>query len=221
MIGSGKLKKALTVANIVAQKITRVLFKGEFYQAFREPQNKGVWFIWGGSGSGKSYFLMMLAKEFARCNLKTFYNLLEEELDDSDFIERTNTVGMNAVKEHYKAASYNYEQLCQYLDTRGNKVDVLFIDSGIYFFKSFEQYLEFKRKYRNKIIVISGHAQGGNPRSELEKSLMYDAKQKIFCTGYLASCKGRTIGPNGGLYIIWQEGYEKIRGSLKQDPEND
>ena len=211
------LKKALTVANILAQQITRVPFTGDFFQAFRQPQNKGVWFIWGGSGSGKSYFLMMLAKAFALCNLKTFYNLLEEETDDSDFIERTENVGMTDVKSHYNAASYNYEQLCEYLDRRTTKVDVLFIDSGIYFFKSFEQYLEFKRKYRKKIIVISGHAQGNNPRSELERSIMFDAKQKIFCTGYLASCKGRTIGPNGGLFIIWQEGYEKLRGTQQKE----
>jgi len=211
------LKKALTAANIQAQKIVRVAFTGAFFQAFRQPQNKGVWFIWGGSGSGKSYFLMQLAKAFALCGLYVFYNLLEEETDDSDFIERNETVGMGDVKERYKAASYSYEQMCSYLDRRGNNTEVLFIDSGIYFFKSFDQYLEFKRKYRRKIIVISGHAQGGNPRAEIEKSFMFDAKQKIFCNGYLASCKGRTIGPNGGLYIIWQEGYEKLRGTTSKD----
>lgn len=213
---SVKLKKALTVANIISQTIIRVLFIGAFFQAFRHPQNKGVWFVWGGSGSGKSYFLMQLAKEFARAGLKVFYNLLEEELDDSDFIERTENVGMSDVQDRYSAATYNFEALNEFLDKR-NSPDVVFIDSGIYFFKSFEQYLEFKRKYKNKIIVISGHAQGSNPRSEIEKSFMFDAKQKIFCTGYLASCKGRTIGPNGGLYIIWQEGYEKLRGTEKND----
>lgn len=205
------MKKALTVANIVNQKIERIPFKGEMYQAFKEPQNKGVWFVWGSSASGKSTFLLQLAKEFAKTR-KAFYNLLEEETDDSDFIERNEIVGMSDVKDNFLASGYDYEQMCAYLDKRGSP-EVVFIDSGIYFFKSFEQYLDFKRKYRKKIIVISGHAQGNNPRSELEKSIMFDAKQKVFVNGYQAICKGRTIGPNGGTYIIWQEGYDKLRGS--------
>jgi hypothetical protein len=209
------LKKALNVANILNQKIERIPFKGEMYQAFKEPQNKGVWFVWGASASGKSTFLLQLAKEFAKTE-DTFYNLLEEETDDSDFIERNEIVGTSDVKDNFLASSYDYEQMCTYLDKRGSP-DVVFIDSGIYFFKSFEQYLEFKRKYRKKIIVISGHAQGSNPRSELEKSIMFDAKQKVFVTGYLAACKGRTIGPNGGLYTIWEEGYKKLRGEHQQD----
>lgn len=209
------LKKALNVANILNQKIERIPFEGEMYQAFKEPQNKGVWFVWGASASGKSTFLLQLAKEFAKTQ-DTFYNLLEEETDDSDFIERNEIVGTSDVKDHFLASSYDYDQMCAYLDKRGSP-DVVFIDSGIYFFKSFEQYLEFKRKYRKKIIVISGHAQGNNPRSELEKSIMFDAKQKVFVTGYLAACKGRTIGPNGGIYVIWKEGYEKLRGQQQQD----
>lgn len=204
------LKKALNVANILNQKIERIPFEEEMYQAFKEPQNKGVWFVWGASASGKSTFLLQLAKEFAKTR-KTFYNLLEEETDDSDFIERNEIVGTSDVKENFLASSYSYDQMCAYLD-KSRFTDVVFIDSGIYFFKSFEQYLEFKRKYRKKIIVISGHAQGNNPRSELEKSIMFDAKQKVFVTGYQAACKGRTIGPNGGFYTIWKEGYEKLRG---------
>jgi predicted PilT family ATPase len=61
-----KLKKALNVANILNQKIERIQFKGEMYEAFKEPQNKGVWFVWGASASGKSTFLLQLAKEFAK-----------------------------------------------------------------------------------------------------------------------------------------------------------
>lgn len=207
-----KLKKALTVANILNQTINRVLFRNAFFEAFRHPQNKGVWFCWGGSGSGKSTFLMKLAKEFAECGLQVFYNLLEEETDDSDVVERTELVGMSDVKGKFLMQSYNYDQLCAYLDKR-NSPDVVFIDSGIYFFKSFEQYLQFKQKYKKKIIVISGHARGKNPKTDLEDRIMFDAKQKVFISGYLAACKGRTIGPNGGLYIIYQEGYEKLRGT--------
>ncbi len=204
------MKKALTVANILNQKVERIPFEGEWYQAFRQPQNKGVWFIWGSSGGGKSYFVMQLAKELAKYK-KVLYNVLEEETDDTDFIDRTEALAMNEVAENYLAQRYEYKELVEYLQKR-NSPDVVIIDSLTYFLNSFDDYMKLKRQFKNKIFIFTGHAQGANPRSELETRVQFDAKMKIFVNGYLASCKGRTIGPNGGHYISWKEGYEKIRG---------
>lgn len=205
------MKKALTVANIQSQKITRIQFKGKFFDAYRQPQNKGVWFIWGGSSSGKSSKVMQLAKELAQTE-DTLYNLLEEETDDSDFIERVELFEMHEVKDRFKVVKYTLEELTEYLKKR-NAPKVIIIDSATYFFKNFGEYKQFKEANKRKIIIITGHAQGNNPRSELEKDIMFDAKQKIFVNAFLSICKGRTIGPNGGLYIVWQEGYEKARGT--------
>jgi len=206
-----KLKKVLTVANIQNQSIDRIPFEGDWYKAFKEPQNKGVWFIWGGSGSGKSTFQMMLAKEFAKTE-KVFYNLLEEETDDSDFVERTELCRMNEVADNFNVQRYNYEELCAYLDKRGSP-KVIVIDSITYFTKDFSKYMDIKEKFPDKIFIISGHADGKNPRSKIEEDIMYDAKMKIFVSGYLATCKGRTIGPNGGLFVIWKEGYKRLQGA--------
>jgi uridine kinase len=209
------LLKALTVANIVNQAITRILFTGVWYQAFKQPQDKGVWFIWGGSGSGKSTFILMLAKALALLGLKVFLNLCEEETDDSDFIDRMEMQTMSDVKDNFLAMSYNYADMLVYLK-RKNSPKVVIIDSATYFFDSFEQYKDFKRMFRNKIIIITGHARGQNPKFELEDRIMYDAKMKIYVNGYLALCKGRTIGPNGGRFIIWQEGYDDLHGTSPQ-----
>lgn len=205
-----KLRKALTVANILNQKVERIPFEGSWYQAFKEPQSKGVWFIWGSSGGGKSYFVMQLAKELAKTR-KVLYNVLEEETDDTDFIDRTQELGLNEVSKNYLAARYEYEELREYLQKR-NSPDVVIIDSLTYFCNSFEDYMRLKRQFKNKIFIFTGHAQGSNPRSELETKVQFDAKMKIFVNGYLATCKGRTIGPNGGQFITWKEGYEKARG---------
>ncbi len=206
------LLKALTVANIINQAIKRILFTGDWYQAFKNPQDKGVWFVWGGSGSGKSTFILMLCKALAKLEFKVFLNLCEEETDDSDFIDRVNQLQMNEVSDNFAARSYNYEQMIAYLQKRASP-KVVVIDSATYFFESFEQYKAFKAMFRNKIIIITGHARGNNPKFELEDRIMYDAKMKVFVNGYLALCKGRTIGPNGGRFIIWQEGYEQIHGN--------
>ncbi|MNP98700.1 hypothetical protein D3C85_113220 [compost metagenome] len=209
------IKKALTVANVINQKVTLINFSehaNELYQAFGNPQNKGVWFVWGGSGSGKSSIVLDITKAFCR-DLKAIHNELEEDLDDIDFINRLKLKNMQDVKDNFLTAHYNHDELCAYLDKRGSP-KVVIINSATYFFKDLQQYHEFAKKYkRRKIIIITGMAKGNNPYSELETKIMYDANKKIFCSGYLAACKGRTIGPNGGTYVIWQEGYEKLRGA--------
>lgn len=208
------MKKALTIANIQSQKVNRIPFTGQWYEAFGKPQNKGVWFIWGGSGSGKSTFLMMLAKEMAK-NEKVLYNLLEEEPSDSDYIERTHLVEMHDVAGNFLTASYTPEELEAYLNKR-NSPKVIIIDSLVYFTKEYTTYLALKRKFKNKVFIISGHANGKHPRTKLEEDVMFDARMKIFISGYLASCKGRTIGPNGGNFTIWQEGYDKLIGIIQE-----
>lgn len=205
-----KLKKVLTVANIQAQKIVRVPFEGDFYQAFGEPQNRGVWFIWGGSASGKSTFIMQLAKEFAK-TFKVFYNILEEDTDDSDFIDRTLLCNMHEVMDNFLTASYDFNELWEYLEKRGSP-KVVIIDSLIYMTKDFDQYYQLKKRFKDKIFIMTGHAKGKNPSTDFQERIMFDAKMKIFVSGFLATCKGRTIGPNGGEYIIWPKGYEKLRG---------
>ncbi len=208
------LKRALTVANIQNQKTFRIHFFDEFLDAFGEPQDRGVWFIWGGSGSGKSTFVMMLAKALTFF-YKTLYNLLEEEVDDSDYIDRTIFLKMNEIKKgQFLTAAYNYDDLVTYLKKR-NSAKVIIIDSITYFKIDFEKYLKLKRQFKNKIFIIVGHADGKRPRTKFEEDIMYDAKMKIFIDGYQALCKGRTIGKNGGIFTIWEEGYQKLQGSKR------
>lgn len=213
------LPKALTVANILNQSVTRIEFKDEWYEAFKEPQDRGVWFIWGTSGSGKSTFVLQTCKALALLGLKVFLNLLEEETDDTDFIDRIALIEMTDVKDNFLARTYNYEELITYL-SRKNSPKVVVIDSATYFFENFDQYKDLKKRFKDKIIIITGHANGKNPKHALEDAIMYDAKMKIYINGYLALCKGRTIGPNGGRFIIWQSGYDKAHGNSTQNQQS-
>lgn len=205
------LLRVLTVANIINQNVKRIQFTGKWFDAFKQPQDKGVWFIWGTSGSGKSTFILMLCKILALLEYKVFLNLLEEETDDTDFIDRIALLDMNEVQNSFWVRTYDYKDLCAYLK-KNSKIKVVVIDSATYFFENFEQYKAFKKMFKDRIIIITGHAQGKNPKSALEDSIMYDAKMKIFVNGYLALCKGRTIGPNGGEFIIWEQGYNRLNG---------
>lgn len=183
----------------------------KFEEAFGRPQSRGIWFVWGGSASGKSSFVMQLLKELAVKN-KSFYNLLEEDYDDASFIERTELFQMDHVASNFSVQGYTFEELNEHLDKKAS-AKVVVIDSATYFFKNFAQYLELKRKYKDKTFIITGHAQGANPRSELEKDIMYDAYMKIRVDAFCAYCKGRSIGRNGGKFIIYKKKYEELMGA--------
>jgi hypothetical protein len=217
------LKKALGVGQILNTKVTLFDLQAvdeNLYQALGNVPVRGVWFVWGGSGSGKSSFVMDVVKAYCS-QYKALHNELEEEIDDHDFIERVKLKNMQDVRGKYTAASYNLKQLTQYLEGKYSP-EIVLINSATYLFKTLDEYFEFVRRFkRRKVIIITGMAKGKNPYTELETRIMYDANKKVFCEGYLASCKGRTIGPNGGRYIIWAEGYEKLHGVQDNEKKSD
>ena len=52
-------------------------FEGALQEAFGQPEQNGVWFIWGRSGNGKTSFVLQLCKELTRYG-KVAYDSLEE-----------------------------------------------------------------------------------------------------------------------------------------------
>jgi hypothetical protein len=205
------MKKVLNIANVQNQLVNKLQLSGAFLDAFGNPQDRGVWFVWGASASGKSSFLMQLAKTFAELDLKVLYNLLEEEPSDSDYIDRTKLFNMQDHKTKFYTASYTPSELKAHL--KSSRTKVVFIDSLPYFTKDWQTYMDLKRSFPSMIFVFSAHAKGKNPKTDIEDRVMFDAKMKIYIEGYLATCKGRTIGANGGQFIIYKEGYEKLHGN--------
>ncbi len=215
------MAKVASINNLYSAKVTRMKLSEPFFQAFGEPQDFGVWFMWGASGCGKSSFVMQLIKELAK-KYPVLHNSLEEDLEDAEYLDRLKMFSMHDVARNYNSAQYNPEQLDAYL--KGNnkyRHKVIVIDSAHYFFKSFQQYRDFKAKWisniadkdKKRIIILTGSSDGKHPDSQLLKEIMRDAKMKILVSGYCAYCKGRTIGPNGGQYIIYKKGYEALHGS--------
>ena len=90
---------------------------------------------------------------------------------------------------------------------------VMIIDSFQYTQMTYKQYIEFKQKHRNKLIIFISHADGKMPAGRSAKSVMYDASLKIWVEGYKAFSKGRYIGATGE-YVIWPEGSIKYWGTL-------
>lgn len=210
------LRKVLSVTDVTSIKIEQIKFSGRFYDVFGNPQNKGRWFIWGSSGSGKSSFIMQLTKEFSQTH-KTLLVSNEEERTDEAFQDRFNLFHMQDVKSNLQIIDKeSLEDLTERLKKR-NSAQVVIIDSVPYMFlykgKTIADYFQFIEDFKDKLIIFIGHAEGKNPATEFEKRVMYDATQKVFVSGYVATNKGRKFGPNSNQFIIWKKGYDDLMGA--------
>ena len=207
--GRIKKPKSKSVSNVLDTKHKTFAFDGEWQEAFNQPEDRGVWIVWGHSSNNKSEFAMQFAKYMTRFG-KVLYNSLEEGTSKSmkDRIIRNNMIDVNL---RFNVVSDNLEQLQERLDsTRSPKIVI--IDSLQYFDMNLVKYKAFKEKYKSKTIIFISHAEGKAPLGRLGKHIMYDAYIKIQIEGSQAISKGREIGPNGGIYTIWEDGAEKFYG---------
>ena len=85
---------------------------------------------------------------------------------------------------------------------------------------TYKQYIAFKAKHKNKLIIFISHADGKQPAGRSAKSVMYDASLKIWIEGYRAISKGRFIGNNGGTFTIWKDGSARYWGESIEYSQN-
>lgn len=210
MAGESRIKRALTVNQVLDQNFQLLPFEDQWYQAFRNPEKSGVWFIWGNSGNGKTAFMLQLAKELCRFG-RVLYNSLEEGSGHT-MAESFKREGMGSVKGKFLLACESIEDLDRRLKRRKSP-DFIMIDSYQYTQMSFKEYLAFKSRHPDKLLIFISQADGKKPMGRAAVSVMYDASLKIWVEGLKAFSKGRYIGPNGGTYIIHKEGAAEYHGT--------
>ena len=213
-----KIKKALSVSNVMSMKYETIPFTGAWLDAFDEPERTGVWIIWGTSGSGKSSFAMMLCEELCKHG-KVLYNSIEEGtgLSLKSRLERLNIADMG---RRFNVVCEDMDALSKRL-LRRRSADFVVIDSFQHAGIDYHQYLEFRKKHPNKLLVFISHADGKRPSGRSARSVLFDANLKIHVEGFRAKSNGRYIGKNGGIFTIWNEGQWKFWGDNEQLKNND
>ncbi len=203
-----KLQRALSVSDLLNKKYKVLPLSPKWHDAFDEPESTGVWFVWANSGNGKTTFVLELCKELCRFG-RVAYNSLEEG-SAKTMQDAYKRVGMATAKKKLLLLNESMEDL----DTRlslPKSPEFIVIDSFQYAQMSFAQYLLFKRKHKNKLIVIISQAEGKQPSGRAAKAVMYDAALKIWVEGHRAYSKGRYIGAKG-TYDIWRDGVSIYHG---------
>lgn len=207
-------RNAKGVREMLSMKFDTLPFEGVWQDAFGRPERRGVWFVWGNSGNGKTSFVMQLCKYLCRFG-RVAYNSMEEGacLTMQDTLRR---FGMMEVNRRFLLINNeNMEQLSLRLK-RQKAPDFVVIDSFQYTQMTYRQYIEFKEQHRNKLIIFISHAKGRLPKGRSGESVMFDASLKIYVEGYRAFSKGRFIGPKGH-YDIWPEEAARYWGEVNSD----
>lgn len=200
--------RAVSVAQVLSKKRKLMPFEGEFYEAFGCPEMTGAWIIWGGSGSGKTTFVMQLCKYLTKFG-RVCYNSMEE--GDSESIKLAfQRVGMSEVKR--KLILLDNEPIQELKDRlRKHKApNIVVIDSLQYSGMNYTEYKKLRDEFKNVLFLIISHADGKEPSGKVAKQVRYDAFVKIRVEGYKAFAASRYGG--GEPYVIWHEGADKYHG---------
>ena len=202
-------RNAKGVRELLSMKFEILDFGGAWVDAFGTPERRGVWMVWGNTGNGKTSFVMQLCKELCRFG-RVAYDSLEEGacLTMQNTLRRFNMQEVN--RRFLLLDAEPLDQLSLRLK-RQKAPDFVVIDSLQYTQISYAQYIKFKEKHRNKLIIFISHASGKNPDGRVAKKVAFDASLKIYVEGYRAFSKGRFIGPIGH-YDIWPEEAAIYRG---------
>jgi hypothetical protein len=203
------MKKGLSVTDLLSMKKKVFEFTDEWYDAFGCPGIHGIWFMYGNSSSGKTSFSLQLAKYLSQFD-RVVFDSLEEEFE-ATLQNACKRINMQEVSNRLLFVHESIEALSERL-SRKHAPGIAFVDSFQYSRLNYKQYIEFKEKHRNKLIIFISHADGKSPSGRAAKSVAYDASLKIWVEGYKAISKGRYIGETGE-FVIWDEGANKYWGN--------
>lgn len=202
-------RNAKGVNQLLCMKFDTLDFQGPWYDAFGTPERRGVWIVYGASGSGKTSFVMQLCKELCRFG-RVAYDSLEEGacLTMQNTLKRFNMQQVN--RRFLLLDAEPIDQLSLRMK-RQKSPDFVVIDSFQYTQMTYAQYIKFKEQHRNKLIIFISHASGHKPDGRSAKKVEYDAALKIYVEGHRAKSKGRFIGPVGH-YDVWPQEAEAYYG---------
>lgn len=186
----------------------RVLpFEGEWRRFMGQPEDRGVWLIWGQSYNGKTRLVLMLTKYIAELGEKVAVVSLEE--GDGVSMRR-------AFAEACMEAVNNRVSLWVEMDVEDIKRElrkqrspkVVVIDSLQYLGINYKGYKQLKEEFPTKLFILVSHANEKNmPKGSTAEQVKYDAMVKIQVSQFRAKANSRYGG--GEVLTIWEEGAKR------------
>ena len=201
--------RAISNKNVLAAQFETAEFTGPYLASFGRPELRGVWIVWGGSGSGKTTFTLMLCKYLAGFR-RVAYDSLEQGLSLSLQKAWERVAMEEAGSNIILLAKESLAELRTRLAKRKSP-EIIVIDSIQYWhgFK-WSDFTKLKDDYPDKLFIFISQDKGGEPAGNLAQRVRYDAEIKIRVEGFKAFVTTRyedsERGEGGADFIICKKG---------------
>lgn len=211
------MARAISNKNVVNAKFEVAEFDGAFLASFGKPELRGSWIIYGGSGSGKTTFVMQLSKYLTRFR-RVAYNSLEQGLSLS-LQNAWKRVEMEEVGNRIILLNKEPLKDLRVRLLKKQSPDVIVIDSVHYLYRFNDtQYQKLREEFPNKLFIFVSHEKGGLPKSTIAQNIRYDSDIKIRVEGYKAFVTTRyevpELSEGGADFVIWEDGANKYWANI-------
>ena len=211
------MARAISNKNVLTAKFEVAEFDGEFLASFGKPELRGAWLIYGGSGCGKTTFVMQVCKYLTRFR-RVAYNSLEQGLSLS-LQKAWERVAMEEVGSRIILLAKESLQDLKLRLSKKQSPDIVVIDSVQYWHGlKWSDFTSLKDGYPNKLFIFVSHERGNLPDGKLAQKIRYDSDVKIRVEGYKAFVTTRyespELGEGGKDFVIWEDGANKYWANI-------
>jgi len=201
--------RAISNKNVLTAKFEVAEFDGAFLASFGKPELRGAWIIYGGSGSGKTSFVMQVCKYLTRFR-RVAYDSLEQGLSLS-LQKAWERVGMEEAGNRIILLNKESLKDLRLRLAKKQSPDVVVVDSVHYWLGlKMSDYINLRNDFPDKLFIFVSHEKGGQPDGKLAQKIRYDSDIKIRVEGYKAFVTTRyevaERGEGGADFIIWEQG---------------
>ena len=194
-------KRAYSPKEVLAKTYKSLPWGPKWSVPFGEVPVNETWFISGASASGKSSFVMQLAKEL--CNYGTVLYMSYEEGVSMSFQERLRREKMNEVQGRFRTVvGDSYDDLVERL-RRPKSAKFVIIDSFQDSKLTYEEVEDLIARFRRKSFIFISQEYKGQPTGKPAGRVKYKAGIKVRVSGYKAYCQGRFTGYSQQIDPLW------------------
>jgi hypothetical protein len=201
-----KVPRAYSYEDIERIKFKTIKVDEEWQEHLGEPQlGNSHWLVYGGSGQGKTSYVLQVVKQMCLNAQKVHYNTSEEGMKKGFkmALKRNNMKGVKGFNYHQE----NIVQLTARL-SRQRQAKIVVIDSVQYFFRKMrsEHYFDFISEFQDTTFIWISGADGKKPKGKIADDIYYDADIVVNVTDYQAVIEKNRFEAYDPR-IIWQKGY--------------
>lgn len=205
-------KRAYSPKEVFAKTYKTLPWDEKWSRPFGFVPINETWFISGATASGKSSFVMQLAKELANYGMVLY--LSREEGISQSFKERVERFKMNEVQGRFRVAtSDTYDELVDRL-AKPKSPHFVIVDSFQVAEWTYDQAKRLIDRFPSKSFIFISQEHKGQPMGKAAVRLRYIAGMKVRVVGYKAFCQGRFTDDPGSYYTVWEEGILRTSNNI-------